>query len=336
MYFARCREEGPDGPSTRILVADRPGTSWIDLRLAERLRHERRGASSVAALRLAQALAPASMSAAIAGGEAFLEAAAAALADASGAARREIEPHELVAALDPSGYRDFMIFEGHFSFGYRWQGKPVPEVMYELPVGYLGNPASFIGPGDEVPWPSYTRHMDYELELGIVIGRGGSDLTPEQAAEHIFGFTILNDFSARDIQLREMEGRLGPCKGKHFACGAGPLIATADELDWRAGMRMTARLNGDPVCDAHSSEAIWGLDEIVAWTSQGESLQPGWLLGSGTCNGGSGVETDRRLQPGDRIELEIEGLGVLRNTLGAIPAGGWTPPPRAPQEPASN
>lgn len=328
MYFTRSREEGPDGPLTRVLVAAGPEGPWTDVRVAERVRRERAGASPAAARRIAAALVPQSMSAAIAGGEAFLEASDCALADSSGAGRvgGEVTP---ALALDPSGYRDFMIFEGHFSFGYRLQEMPVPEVMYELPVAYLGNPASFLGPGDEVPWPRYTRRMDYELELGIVIGRAGTNLTPEQAEDHIFGFTILNDFSARDIQLREMAGKLGPCKGKHFACAAGPLIATRDELDWRAGLRMQARVNGETLCDADSAEAIWGLDELVAWTSQAETIEPGWLLGSGTCNGGSTIELGRELSPGDEVELEIEGLGILRNRLGEPAQDGWFPEPRS-------
>jgi 2-keto-4-pentenoate hydratase/2-oxohepta-3-ene-1,7-dioic acid hydratase in catechol pathway len=297
--------------------------------VAQRVRLERGGADRTAAARVAEALVPGSLSAGIAAGEAFLEAARAALADNSGVGRVEGDLPSL-AALDPSGYRDHMIFAEHFSFGYRRAGRPVPDVLYELPVGYLGNPASFIGPGDEMPWPNYTDHMDYELELGVVIGKEGSNLSPEDVEAHIFGFTILNDFSARDIQFREMEGKLGPCKGKHFACSSGPLLATVDELDWRGGLRMQARLNDETLCDGNSSEAIFGLDEVVAWASQGEILRPGWLLGSGTVNGGSTIEHDRKLSPGDSVELEIEGLGILQNTIGRKAEGGWKPKPRRP------
>ncbi len=327
MYFARSRHDGPDGTETRVVVGTAPDGPWLDLRAAERRRLERSGATASASLRLATALVPGSLSAAIAAGPALLEAAQAALEDTTG----DIGPTEsprLVNALDPSGYRDSMIFEEHFSFGYRLQGLPVPEVMYELPVAYLGNPDSFIGPGDEVPWPHYTKRMDYELELGIVVGLAGSDLTSDQAVKHIFGFTILNDFSARDIQMQEMTGRLGPCKGKHFACAAGPVVATPDELDWRGGLRMQARVNGETLCDANSADAIWSFDELVAWASQGERIEPGWLIGSGTCNGGSTIEIGRELEPGDEIELEIQSLGILPNRLGTPVAGGWMPPPR--------
>jgi 2-keto-4-pentenoate hydratase/2-oxohepta-3-ene-1,7-dioic acid hydratase in catechol pathway len=329
VYFARSRHDGQDGTETRVVVGTAPDGPWIDVRTAERLRLERSGATAAAALRLAAALVPGSLSTAIAAGPVFLEAAHAALDDPTGDAALD-GPTRLVNALDPSGYRDSMIFEGHFSFGYRLQGLPVPEVMYEIPVAYLGNPDSFIGPGDEVPWPHYTRRMDYELELGVVVGAGGSDLTPERAAGHIFGFTILNDFSARDIQMQEMAGRLGPCKGKHFACAAGPVVATPDELDWRGGLRMQARVNGETLCDATSAEAVWSVEELVAWASQGERLVPGWLLGSGTCNGGSTIEIDRELAPGDEIELEIEGLGILANRLGTPARNGWMPQHRHP------
>ncbi len=327
MYLARSITSATYGPEGRVLASPALEGGWIDVRLSEQRRLERAGSSPTAARRIAGAVIPGSMAAAIAAGPMFTEAALAALDAPAEDAVLGPDP-ELGAALDPSGYRDYMIFAGHFSYGYRKQDVPVPDVMYEFPVAYLGNPASFIGPGDEVPWPSYTEWMDYELELGIVVGGTGSDLTPEQATDRIFGFTILNDFSARDIQIKEMTGRLGPCKGKHFACATGPVVATADEVDWRAGLRMQARVNGETICDTNSGEAIWGLDELVAWTSQGERLEAGWLIGSGTCNGGSLIEVDRRLAPGDEVEFEIEGLGSLRNTVGRPATEGWYPDPR--------
>lgn len=326
MYLGRINATGGDGPEPRILVSRAPGGDWTDVRKAQRLRLERSGATAAAARRISAATVPGSMSEALAGGDAFVDAAQLALTDQDPDAT--VTPERLIAALDPSGYRDFMVFEQHFSFGYRWQDKPVPNVLYEFPISYFGNPLSFIGPDDEAPWPHYSDRLDYELELGIVIGRPGSNLTPEQAGRHVFGLTILNDFSARDIQGREMAGNLGPSKGKHFACGAGPIIATIDEIP-AEGLRMVARVNGETWCDASSSEMIWSIEEIVAWASQGESLTPGMLLGTGTCNGGSTLEIDRTLKPGDVIELEIDRLGVLRNTL-AQPASGWWPEPRIP------
>jgi 2-keto-4-pentenoate hydratase/2-oxohepta-3-ene-1,7-dioic acid hydratase in catechol pathway len=325
------RHDTADGPETRVIASKDPDDGWVDVRMSERLRRERGGATSTGAARIATAVVPSSMSEALAGGEAFLDAVRAAVADTSGDARIP-EPAALTNALDPVAYRDFMCFEEHFSFGYRWQNRPVPEIMYELPISYFGNPRAFIGPDDDVPWPHYTQRMDYELELGIVIGRPCTNVTPEEALDHVAGLTILNDFSARDIQAREMTGGLGPAKGKHFACGAGPYLTTLDVLDWQDGLRMRARVNGETWCDTTSAEMIWTIAEIVAWTSQGEHLQPGWLLGSGTCNGGSTIEIGRELAPGDIVELEIEGLGTLRNRLGEPEQGGWWPEPRTPAQ----
>jgi 2-keto-4-pentenoate hydratase/2-oxohepta-3-ene-1,7-dioic acid hydratase in catechol pathway len=325
VQYARRSVDGPDGVEKRLLVRADRTAEWVDLRTALRLRSAARGASAERAAAFAAAIAPSSTSQALQGGTDFHEAVTAVLADPP--ERAVVDDPELTNALDPTSYRDFMVFERHFSFGYEWQGKPVPEVMYELPVSYAGDPLSFIGPGDTIPWPSYTERLDYELELGIVIGRAGTNLRPEEALDHVLGLTIFNDVSARDIQSREMTGGLGPSKGKHFACVTGPLITSLDELP-EAGLSMTARVNGEVWCKTTSAEMVWSVAEIVAWASQGEMLRPGALLGSGTCNGGSTIEIDRRLQPGDEIELEIEHLGVMRNTLG-IPAGEtWWPATR--------
>ncbi|WP_228001758.1 fumarylacetoacetate hydrolase family protein [Nocardia australiensis] len=323
--LARQRLSTPDGPVARVVVSGPGSSTWFDVRSSVRRRAVGGGATAEAAARIAAAVAPASMSAALAGGEAFQDAARQAISDA--AEETLVEDPVLTNALDPVSYRDFMVFEEHFSFGYRWQNRPVPEVMYELPVSYAGDPLSFLGPDDEIPWPGYTRRLDYELELGIVIGRTGSGLTPETALNHVLGFTILNDVSARDIQAHEMTGGLGPSKGKHFACVAGPIITTLDEIP-TTGLQMTTRVNGETWCAASSAEMVWSVSEIVAWASQGEVLRPGALLGTGTCNGGSTVELDRSLTPGDVIELEIERLGILRNTLGTPARDSWRPPTR--------
>lgn len=325
MRLARRLVPGPDGPTARILAAGPGEGSWHDVRTSVRRRALARGATAEGADRIAGALAPSSMSVSLAGGEAFLDAARDAVDDA--AEESLVRDPTLTNALDPVSYRDFMVFQEHFSFGYRWQNRPVPDVMYELPVSYAGDPLSFLGPGDEVPWPGYTQRLDYELELGIVIGRSGTGLRPENALDHVLGLTILNDVSARDIQAREMTGGLGPSKGKHFACVTGPVITTLDDIP-PDGLRMATRVNGETWCDTSSAEMVWSVAEIVAWASQGEVLRPGALLGSGTCNGGSTVEIDRKLSPGDEIELEIEKLGVLRNTLGQPGPPPWTPTPR--------
>jgi 2-keto-4-pentenoate hydratase/2-oxohepta-3-ene-1,7-dioic acid hydratase in catechol pathway len=201
-------------------------------------------------------------------------------------------------------------------------------VLYELPVSYFGNAHAVLGPDDEIPWPHYTDHMDYELELGIVIGVGGRDIAPDHALDHVLGLTAFNDFSARDIQLREMAAGLGPSKGKHFASAVGPRIVSLSALP--DALAMTARVNGHLWSEGSSGTLLWSIAELVAWASAGEPLVAGTLLGSGTVGGGCGLELDRRLDPGDVVELEIEGIGVLRNRLGTPARDGFMPAARAP------
>jgi 2-keto-4-pentenoate hydratase/2-oxohepta-3-ene-1,7-dioic acid hydratase in catechol pathway len=325
MQLARRVVAGPDGRAKRLLARRDSTAEWVDLRTAFRLRSIGRGASPERAAVMAAALAPSSTSQALQNGADFHEAVVQVLDETPEGS--VVNNPELTNALDPTSYRDFMVFEKHFSFGYRWQNKPVPEVIYELPVSYAGDPLSFIGPGETIPWPSYSQRLDYELELGIVIGRAGTNLRPEQALDHVLGLMIFNDVSARDIQVREMAGGLGPSKGKHFACVAGPVITTLDEIP-DSGLAMTARVNGEVWCATSSAEMAWSVAEIVAWASQGELLRPGALLGSGTCNGGSTIEIDRCLKPGDELELEIECLGLMRNRVGTPGESGWTPEPR--------
>ncbi len=295
----------------------------MDVRTAERLRLERAGASTEAAGRIAAAVVPGSLSQALAGGKAFFEAFEAAAADTSGAAQ-VLPESRFVAPVDPPAYRDFMAFEDHFVTAHGKSGRPIPDVLYELPVSYMGSAQALVGPDDEVPWPSYTSQMDYELELGIVVGRSGRNLDPEEAVAHVLGLTILNDFSARDIQLREMTAGLGPSKGKHFASAVGPWIVPLGALP-DGGLTMKARINGEEWSKGTTASMLWSIGELVAWASAGEPLVAGTLLGSGTVGGGCGFEIDRALKPGDVVELEIEHLGVLRNRIGSPSSNGWVP-----------
>jgi 2-keto-4-pentenoate hydratase/2-oxohepta-3-ene-1,7-dioic acid hydratase in catechol pathway len=192
-----------------------------------------------------------------------------------------------------------------------------------MPIYYKGNHLSILGPEDDLVWPAFTRRLDYELELGIVIGRGGRDIAPQDGEAHVFGYTVLNDWSARDIQRDEMTCRLGPAKGKDFATSIGPCIATADEIDPR-DLRMVARVNGEVWSEGNAGAAHWTVGQLVSHASMGESLHPGELFGTGTVGGGCGLELDRWIQPGDVVELEIQGIGVLRTRV-LPPAGG---PPR--------
>jgi 2-keto-4-pentenoate hydratase/2-oxohepta-3-ene-1,7-dioic acid hydratase in catechol pathway len=330
MKIARIKSDGPDGTEARIVVnSSSEAGRWVDVRTCVRLYLERRGATANAARQLAAVLAPGSLSAALETGDQFMDALQGAFEDSSGDALAP-EHVTLLAPIDPGLYRDFLSFEMHFTNAARVNHHEVAPVLYEMPISYMGNAHSFIGPEDTMPWPIYAKErMDYELELGIVIKRGGRNIQPENALEHVLGLTILNDFSARDIQLREMQGKLGPSKGKHFCSGVGPVIVTLDELEPR-NLSMTARINGEIWSSGNSGTMLWSLEELVAWDSSGEVLPAGALLGSGTVGRGCGMELGKYIKPGDTVELEIAGIGVLRNTIGQPPTEGWLPTPKQP------
>ena len=208
-------------------------------------------------------------------GRGFLDAARNACA--SGCGDAVAEPVHLVAPIDPPVYRDFMAFEEHVVNAARAHGRPVPDVIYELPVSYMGAATAFLGPDDEVPWPAYTEHMDYELESGIVIARECRDLDPRRRMEHVLGLVVLNDFSARDIQMREMQAGLGPSKGKHFASAVGPWITMLESIGER-GLAMEARVNGEVWSRGSTDSMMWSIGELVAWASAGETVVAGTLL----------------------------------------------------------
>jgi 2-keto-4-pentenoate hydratase/2-oxohepta-3-ene-1,7-dioic acid hydratase in catechol pathway len=213
----------------------------------------------------------------------------------------------------PNSLRDYLAFEGHASFSGK---KQLDKGWYEIPMCYKGNPDSVIGPNETILWPAFTDLLDYELEYGIYIGKEGRNIPRERAEEYIAGYTIFNDISARDIQLQEMQaGGLGPAKGKDTCSVMGPCVVTPEEVDPK-NMRMTARINGELWSDNNSGTAYWTWPQIIEFASMEETLYPGDFLGSGTVEGGCGLELNRWIQPGDVIELEIEGIGVLRNRVG--------------------
>lgn len=194
---------------------------------------------------------------------------------------------------------------------------------YERPIYYKGNRFSVVGPEAEIAIPSYTQRMDYELEWGVFIGRAGRDIPEAKARAHIGGYTIFNDFSARDIQLREQGGRLGPAKGKDFDGGnaMGPCLVTPDEIPDPYALSMTARVNGEEWSRGNTADMHWTFEAIISYISRGETLYPGEFIGSGTCSGpqgkGCGLEMGRFLAAGDMLELEVEKLGCLRNFVAA-------------------
>jgi 2-keto-4-pentenoate hydratase/2-oxohepta-3-ene-1,7-dioic acid hydratase in catechol pathway len=330
MKLGRILRETFEGSTPRLVVVQPERNRVIDLAIAEYDRLVRENASPKAARRLVNALFPASMAEAIESGPLLLAAAQRSVASLQD--ERAVLPMEglsWLAPLDPPLMRDCLVFETHLRNSFLKVLGKVPEQYYEMPLYYKGNPLTLIGNEQEVPWPDYTQKMDYELELGFVIGRSGRDLTPEQAAAHLFGVTVFNDFSARDIQVNEMQGLLGPAKGKDFATALGPWITTVDEVDVH-NLTMIARVNGEEWSRGSSADMMWKIEEIIAYISKGEGVQAGELIGSGTVGFGCGLELGKLLKPGDVVELEVEGIGVLRNRVGSPAPTGWMPQKRIP------
>lgn len=195
--------------------------------------------------------------------------------------------------------------------------RPRP-LWYQQPLYYKGNPAAFVGDGDIVRWPAYAQALDYELEVAVVIARDCTDLTPENALGAVGGFVLLNDFSARDVQFREMvEGLMGPSKSKDFATALGSVVVTAPELlPVLDTLDVEVRVNGEPWGSGSTRGMQHSLAEVIAYASAGENLAAGTVIGLGTVPGCSGVETGRWLSPGDTVELSAGPLGTLRNTVG--------------------
>ena len=228
--------------------------------------------------------------------------------------------------IHPTTLRDGYAFEQHVVTANRNRGREVPEEWYQFPVFYFTNPNAVFGHEDVIPYPPYTHAMDYELEIAAVIGKGGMNIKPEDAPDHIFGYTIFNDWSARDVQRKEMVVGLGPAKGKDFASSFGPVIVTHESLvDKAAGrpgvydLTMTARVNGKELSRGNFKDIHWSFGEIIARASESVMLHPGDVIGSGTVGTGCLLELTKFQGPwlnhGDVVELEIERVGVLRNTI---------------------
>ncbi|MBR7835600.1 fumarylacetoacetate hydrolase family protein [Actinospica durhamensis] len=276
-----------------------------------------------------------------AGAEALHAAGDAALADPPG-------PHvsrvRLLPPIQPPAIRDFVAFEEHVEGVRRSVGgaSGVPEAWYDAPTFYFTNPYAVIGAHDPVPMPPGSAALDFELEVAAVIGGTGRDLTPDQARGLIVGYTVFNDWSARDLQSREMQVGLGPCKGKDTATTLGPYLVTADELephrdaDGFLRLALTAEVNGTVVGRDLLSNMSWTFEEMAAYASRGTEIRPGDVLGSGTCgNGGclaelwgrSGQQDPPPLAVGDTVTLTVQGLGTVANTVApgpepvALPAG---------------
>ena len=220
----------------------------------------------------------------------------------------------------PRSLRDFFAFEDHAKAGAARRSETLQKEWYDQPVYYKGNPREIYGPGATIPWPSFTRKLDFEFEIAAVVGKKGRDITVADAPKHIAGYIVMNDCSARDIQKNEMVCRMGPAKGKDFATVLGPWFVTADE--WPTGEipPLVVRVNGEEWSRSNGLQPYWNFSVMLSHASQSETMLPGDLLGSGTYFKGCGLDQDRWIKPGDELELDAGPLGVLKNKVGA-PAG---------------
>jgi 2-keto-4-pentenoate hydratase/2-oxohepta-3-ene-1,7-dioic acid hydratase in catechol pathway len=239
----------------------------------------------------------------------------------------------------PPQMRDFLCFEKHLVQAFqaarrvRAQSTPdpeqamrdmeaqgilaVPKTWYERPIFYHPNRLTVCGTETDLPWPAYSKRLDFELEFGCYIGKPGKDIARDDARSHIFGYTIFNDFSARDEQTLEMPGQLGPGKGKDFDNSncMGPCLVTADELPDPYALTMIVRVNGEEWGRGTSADMHWKFEDCIAHVARSETLYPGEFFASGTVGNGSGLEQMRFLKPRDVVELEVEGIGILRNRV---------------------
>jgi len=269
-------------------------------------------------------LAAPSVLAIVEGGPNAMDRAAEALKRPSREAIFPIEQVTLLAPIpQPPQMRDFLCFEKHLQQAFAAVAKlrgteaRIPKIWYERPIYYHPNRFNVCGTGADVPWPAYSERMDFELEFGCYIGKAGKDIPRERVREHIFGYTIFNDFSARDEQTLEMMGQLGPGKGKDFDNSnvMGPCLVTADELTDPYSLEMKVRVNGEEWGRGNSRDMHWKFEDCIAHVSRSETLHPGEFFGSGTVGNGCGLEHMKFLQPGDVVELEVEGIGTLKNRV---------------------
>jgi 2-keto-4-pentenoate hydratase/2-oxohepta-3-ene-1,7-dioic acid hydratase in catechol pathway len=248
-----------------------------------------------------------------------------------------VNPVEIVPEADatllapvpsPPSIRDFMAFEEHVVTSLHAMHREVDPVWYEIPVFYFTNPASVRGPRDPVPIAPGSAAFDYELEVAAVIGRPGANIPVAVAAEHIAGYSILCDWSARDLQELEMREGLGPAKGKDTATSFGPWLVTPDELEDRRkrkgfDLAMTASVNGTKYSTGNLADLFWSFEQMISFASRGTELRTGDVIGSGTVGTGCilelsrvhGTETFPWLRPGDRVRVEVERLGSVESTI---------------------
>lgn len=321
----------PVGPFERLgaVVSEGVGFRCVDLNFAAAAEFSQRGSARAQAM--ADALIPPDMLAFAASGRSGLEAAGEALAfalereDAAGPRGERVihapgEVRLLAPIKRPPLIRGFAGFERHLKKTFAAMNLEIPQTWYDRPLAFKASCAHMAGPEEEVPWPSFTEKMDFELEFCCVVGVPGRDIAEEDAGAHVFGYAILNDWSARDAQGGEMAMGTGPYKSKDWCWSFGPWIATPDEIGDPKSIPMAARVNGETWVETTPGEMYWTFEQMIAYTARDENLLTGDLLGSGTVPGGCGMEIDRWIQPGDVVEIDMGPLGVMRNRIGQKPA----------------
>ncbi|MGO1543475.1 MAG: fumarylacetoacetate hydrolase family protein [Gulosibacter sp.] len=327
--IGRIAVPSPDGEQIRIVVVEPEAGRVIDLARAYALHLEARGGSASQSRNIAKAIFPESLSKALGAGDAFLEHADFAL-DRADDASLPIDSVQWRAAVDPPVIRDGLTFGTHIENYFRnvVHSKPV-RAVYERPGFFKGSTATIHGHEEVIPFPNISEKLDYELEIGYIIGKSGRNLNPDSALDHLFGITIFNDWSLRDVQALEGPIGMGAQHSKDFAYGIGPWITTMDEIESIEGLTGQVRVNGEVRSDTKVENFVYTPGELLAYVSIFDGLQPGDLIGSGTMGFGAGVEINRFLEPGDTVELELEGVGTLRNTISKekeVPQ--WWPEPR--------
>lgn len=333
MKFGRISRESPDGGIARLVVVEPEKGRVIDLARAAALHAMgKRNATQAAAVRLAHAQFPGSMAQALGACDILVELATEVIQGSYGDdAALDIGSVSWLAASDPPVLRDGLTFVGHIKGWHERMKREVPESMLLIPGFTKNSPSTVIGHNAVAPWPGYIKNkMDYELELGYVIGREGGSVRPEEALDYVFGITLYNDFSGRELQHNELPIGMGSTKSKDFAHAIGPWITTLDEFKDLDAIPMEVRVNGETWSKGNSGGKLWTVAELVAYVSLGEKILPGDVIGSGTMGRGSALELGRELKPGDVVELEAGGIGTLRTTMGQPIEGLWWPEPRKP------
>ena len=322
MKFASFAVAGPTGSHRRLGIVDSDDDTIIDVTAGYAAALDHAGEPSPTAL--ATAHAPPDMTAFLTRGDRAMEAAGTAAAfvaeheaitGPNGAQiRYEQDAIRLLSPVpEPNAIRDFMVVEEHVRNAL---GEDIPDVWFDMPIYYKGDADCVGHPGDDIEWPSYTDELDYELELCAVIGARGRDIPAAEAEEYIAGYTIFNDFSARDIQLEEMTAQLGPAKGKDFVGSNvfGPYMVTPDEVDIE-NVSMRATVNDEVWSEGSLGAWQHSFADMIAHLTQNLYIHPGDLIGSGTVGRGCGLELGRYLRPGDTVSLEVEGIGTLENRV---------------------